>query len=491
MGNNSKISEEVIYKIWEEKRLNDSLSTADGISIDIIDPGVRNTDEAGPDYQHARIRIGNITFTGDIEIDTFHSDWKAHGHHLNQRYNKIVLHAVLSNDSSYPFVVTANGRKVPTLEMQKFLTSSIKENLPKDLTAIKSEDNIKMPCKDLNSQIEIKEKLKYVKDLGLLRFRRKCEKNIERLKELILLEELQLKEPVVYHDFHQQISSREFKKQDFESMIFWQQLIHEQLFEALGYSKNKDIMLKVSRAVDIKFLKSIDNISTEKIESVLFHVSGLIPEVTEIPDEETSQYMRKCIDDWSEIKPKYDSQMFNKNDWHFFKLRPQNFPTVRLAAGARMIENLIMEDLFNRLMKIFGENSENRKMVTQLRNELVVKGEGYWATHFNFNKATKTKLNYFVGIGRVDEMIVNIILPVFSVYYEINNQKELSQKVLELYLNFYQKEGNHLVDEMNEALGFKNEKFRSVYYQGMIDLFRNYCIKQKCLQCEIGKKVFI
>ena len=118
---NPKIPEELIYKIWEEKRFDSTLTTADGISVEIIDSGVRNTNEAGPDYQNARVRIGNITFTGDIEIDTFHSDWKAHGHNLNQRYNKIILHAVLSNDSSYPFVVTQNGRKVPTLELNQYL----------------------------------------------------------------------------------------------------------------------------------------------------------------------------------------------------------------------------------------------------------------------------------------------------------------------------------------------------------------------------------
>ena len=100
MNNNSKISEELLYKIWEEKRLNNSLTTVEGLLLEIIDPGVRNNDEAGPDYFHSRIRIGNITFTGDIEIDTYHSDWKSHGHHLNQRYNKVILHAVLSNDSS-------------------------------------------------------------------------------------------------------------------------------------------------------------------------------------------------------------------------------------------------------------------------------------------------------------------------------------------------------------------------------------------------------
>lgn len=490
MRNNSNISEDLLYKIWEDKRLDKDLITAEGHSVEIIDPGVRNNSEAGPDYHHARIRIGNITFSGDIEIDTFHSDWKAHGHHLNQRYNKVILHAVLSNDSSYPFVVTSSGRKVPTLEMQKFLSSTIKENLPDDLTAIKHEDDIKMPCKELNHQVDRREKLEFIKGLGLTRFKKKCERNLERLKELVLLDKLKIKEPVVYHDFHQQINSYDFHQQDFSPHIFWHQLLYEQMFEALGYSKNKDIMLKLSKAVEIKFFEQIEVITSEKIEAALINISGLMPDVTEIPDEETSEYIRKCVDFWSANKHRYDSKYFNKTDWHFFKLRPQNFPTVRLAAGAKIIEKIISENHFNRLMNIFKNDNQPQKMIAHLRNELVIKADGYWCSHFNFNKSVKSKLNYFVGIGRADEIIINIILPIYSVYFELNEEKELSQKVLGLYLNYHQKEGNNLVDQVNDVLGFKNEKFKSIYYQGMIDLFRNYCVKQKCLQCEIGKKVF-
>ncbi len=490
MRNNQNISEDLLYKIWEEKRLDKNLISAEGHSIEIIDPGVRNNSEAGPDYHHARIRIGNITFSGDIEIDMFHSDWKSHGHHLNQRYNKVILHAVLSNDSSYPFVITSSGRKVPTLEMQKFLTSTIKENLPDDLNKIKHEDEIKMPCRELNSQVSKSEKLEFIKDLGLLRFKKKCEKNIERLKELILLDKLQIKEPVVYHDFHKQISEFEYHKNDFKPLIFWNQLLYEQMFEALGFSKNKDIMSKLSKTAEIKFFENIGNVNSEKIEAALLSIGGLMPEVNEIPDEETSEYIRKCVDSWSSEKSKYDSKYFNKTDWHFFKLRPQNFPTVRLAAGARILEKIICKNYFNQLLNIFKVDNQPQKIITQLRNELVIKADGYWQSHFNFNKPSKTNLNYFVGIGRADEIIINIILPIYSVYFEIHDEKKLSQKVLNLYMNYYQKEGNHLVDQVNEVLGFKNEKFKSIFYQGMIDLFRSYCVKQKCLQCEIGKKVF-
>lgn len=490
MNSNHNISEELIYKIWEEKRFSNSLSTADGLSIEILDPGVRNLDQAGPDYQHARVRIGNITFTGDIEIDRFHSDWKAHGHHLNQRYNRIVLHAVLSNDSSYPFVVTADGRKVPTLELNKFLSSSIKENLIKDLPEINSDNNIKMPCIELNHKMERREKLKYIKKLGLLRFRKKCERNLERLKELVILDENKISEPKLYHNFQKEISTRQFNNSDFNKNEFWLQLIYEQIFEALGYSKNKDIMLRLAKTVDINYLKNINELNTLKLESIYFNVSGLMPSVTEIADEETSDYLRKCIDIWSELKVRYDSQTFNKTQWHFFKLRPQNFPTVRLAAGARFVEKLTNHNRFAQLAKHFSENIDIQKLITRLRNDIITKAEGYWASHFNFNKPVKTKLNYFIGIGRADEIIINILLPVLSVYFELQGNKKLTQKVLELYLNYYQKEGNHLVDQVNNVLGFKNEKFRSVYYQGMIDLFRSYCIKKKCLECEIGKQVF-
>ena len=216
----------------------------------------------------------------------------------------------------------------------------------------------------------------------------------------------------------------------------------------------------------------------------------MFPDVVDIPNEETSEYMRNSMDLWSSVKNNYDSGLLNKNDWNFFKLRPQNFPTLRIAAGARLLEKIIIHEQFIRILNIFKQYTDINKLITKLRSEIIIKGEGYWSDHYNFNKETKTKLNYFIGLGRADEIVINIMLPIFSVYFEIHGNKDLSQKVLDLYLNYYQKEGNHLVDQVNEKLGLKNEKFRSVYYQGMIDLFRNYCIKKKCMECEIGKQVF-
>ncbi len=95
-----KVHEKFLYEIWKEKKFKESLSTADSQSIEIIDPGLQNKELAGPDFLSARIRIGNITYLGDVEIDTLHSDWKTHGHYIDSKYNKVILHVVLSNEKN-------------------------------------------------------------------------------------------------------------------------------------------------------------------------------------------------------------------------------------------------------------------------------------------------------------------------------------------------------------------------------------------------------
>jgi len=110
-----KVQEKFLYEIWKEKKFVKTLSTADSQSIEIIDPGLQNKELAGPDFHNARIRIGNITYLGDIEIDTLHSNWKTHGHYIDNKYNKVVLHVVLSNEQNKNFVYTKEGRKVESI----------------------------------------------------------------------------------------------------------------------------------------------------------------------------------------------------------------------------------------------------------------------------------------------------------------------------------------------------------------------------------------
>lgn len=490
--NKSRIPEEVIYKIWQDKEYDNSFTTSDGLQIEILDPGQINDNLAGPDYHNAKVRIGNMTFTGDVEIDNFQSDWRTHGHHLNKRYNKLVLHIALSEESHHGYVVTQSGRKVHSIVLSNYLNESVSKILFAHLKAIKTEDNLKMPCVGLCLEVETEFKVNYVKEFGLLRHRKKCERILHRLKQLIVLKSNNLKEPVVKYDFEKEIRNKQFSADEFIEKLIWQQLLYEQSFEALGYSKNKNIMLKLCNAADIIFFTSLNNDekNAAAIESVLFNVSGLLPDINEIPDEETSEYLRKLVENWTQIRNRYDGESFSNTDWNFFKLRPQNFPTVRIAAGARILHLILQKELFGRLIKLFETASDNNKLISKLRNMMIIKGDGYWSNHFNFSKPVKTKIKYFLGLGRADEIIINIILPMMSVYFDLFDNKTAAQRVLNIYVNYNQKDGNKLVSDMSEVLGLQSFTLNSVVHQGMIELFRGYCIKQRCMECNIGQRVF-
>jgi len=251
-------------------------------------------------------------------------------------------------------------------------------------------------------------------------------------------------------------------------------------------------MHRLASSVELNYLKKF--VKDEKflliLESIFFNISGLIPPVEKIPDEETSEYVRKLVEIWSELKNDYEGRLFHQTQWNYAKLRPYNFPTVRIAGGVRLLCQLIRGSLIQSIVKEFENFKSNKQIISSLRNQFIVKGDGFWHTHYTFEHQTDIRINYFVGVSRADEIIINVILPVFSVYFEIFNRKDLAARVFKVYQNYYQQSENGLVFEVSETLNLNNAWKRSVLYQGMIDLFRNYCSKDNCMECSIGKKVF-
>ena len=484
--------EKFLYEIWKKQDFIKELETTDGQIIKIIDPGTENKETGGPDFKHSRLQIGNLTYSGDVEIDGIHSDWKAHGHHLNKKYNSVILHVVFNNSRRDSFVYTQDGRKVQSFSLEPFLNNSIRVKIQEAILSERSGRINKMPCAEVNSELSEKEKLDFVFELGIGRFKQKCERVVSRLKELVYLKEINLKEPVVQYEPDDNFYKREFTTADFSDPLLWEQMIYEAMFEALGFSKNKDIMHRLASSVDIKFLKkfSKDEKFLLDLESIFFNISGLIPPVEKIPDEETSEYVRHLVEIWTEHKSNYEGRLFHQTQWNFAKLRPYNFPTVRIAGGVRLLCQVIRGQLIQSIVKEFENYKSNKQIISSLRNMFIVKGDGFWHTHYTFDHQTDIRINYFVGVSRADEIIINVILPVFSVYFEIFNRKDLAARVFKVYQNYYQQSENGLVFEVSETLNLNNAWKRSVLYQGMIDLFRNYCSKDNCMECSIGKKVF-
>jgi len=492
MGKKIKLHEKFLYEIWKGQNFSNDITTEEGEEIEVLNAGIKNKELGGPDFLNARIKIGSITYLGDVEIDILHSDWKNHGHYLNKKYNKVILHIVLNNNSRYKFVHTQDNRKVPTVCLTNFLNNTLRKNIQE---AISSEHNTrmnKMLCFEINQVVNEKEKLNFLYDLGLKRFKQKSEKMLLRLKELTYLKELSIKEPVIKYDFGENFYNKNFTQAELSCKDIWLQLIYESIFEALGYSNNKDIMKNLAKSANISFLKKFRSNSEfiSYIEAALFNISGLLPDVSKLPDSETSTYTRKLYQIWTEIKKEYDGRMYHETQWHFFQMRPQNFPTIRIVGGARIVYRLINGNLIPQILHKIEDTSDMRDLARELRQLLIVTAEDYWQRHYVFDQPSNDIIKNFIGTGRADEILINVLLPIISVYFDLFNRKNLSRKVIKLYVNFYQESDNKLVDELSSALSLNGAWKRSILYQGLIELFRNYCLNEKCLECKIGAKVF-
>lgn len=491
MNNSPKIQEKTLHNIWIKQDFSDELVAPTGDTITILNTGEYNTDSVGPDFKHARIKIGNLTFVGDIEIDLDYSDWKNHGHNINKHYNKTILHLCYTNNQRQNYVYTVEGRKVNSVSIyDKVSLDDLEFEIKLAGKNQKAKSN-NLKCSNEVSAIEHELKSKFILDLGIKRFQNKCDRIYRRLKELKFLSSMKANEPVIRYELTKEFNDKKFSQDDFKEKELWQQLFYELVFEALGYSKNKTMMMKLAQNANIIFLKQFKEVEDYNylLESALYNISGLMPEV-DIETEKNSEYLILLNEIWRNISTKYDGKRFDETQWHFLGQRPQNFPTVRISGGARILESIIKRNLVGVLIKKFSELTSIKVLINSIRSLFIIKASSYWKDHYVFEKTSKVKLNYIIGLNRADEIFINVLLPYLAVYFDVFGNEILSRKVLKVYNEYEQRSDNAIISKVTSDLRLKGYNSKAIYSQGMIELYRNYCTKNKCLECEIGEKVF-
>ncbi len=490
MDSRIKLYEKKLFNIWKNQSFKSNLKTNSGEDISVIDAGVFNEDSAGPDFLNARVRIGNLLYVGDIEIDCEYSYWKTHGHNIDSKHNKVILHVCYSNNQNQQYVYTKDGRRIPTVSLSKFVST---DEIPEidNAFAIPDEKN-KFKCSHVIDKVDYDLKKKFISELGMERFDKKCKRAYDRLKELSFLNKLKINEPVIRYELRPGFENQKFTHEDFTDKNLWAQLFYEMVFEALGYTKNKSAMLKLAQSANIDFILRLgdDADTLSRLESALFNISGLAPDVQKLPAEKVSEYTKKIAAEWTTIKRLYDGQMLSETDWHFLQLRPLNFPTIRIAGGARLLYSIVYQNLIGVMIKKLSEIRSINVLLNSLKSLLITKSSGFWKSHYVFDKPAKDEIKYFVGASRVDEIIVNVVLPFLFVYFDIFGKKDLSKKVLQCYNIFNQSSGNQVVKDVADALNTQDFLKKTLLTQGMLELFRNYCSKKRCLECEIGKAAF-
>ncbi|MCW8850520.1 MAG: DUF2851 family protein [Melioribacteraceae bacterium] len=491
MNNSPKIQEKTLHKIWKKQDFSDELISDNGDAITILNPGEYNKDTVGPDFKHARIKIGNLTFVGDIEIDLDYADWKNHGHNINKHYNKTILHLCYTNKRRQNYVYTAEGRKVNSISIyDKVSIDDLVFEIKLAGKNPKTKSN-NLKCSSDVIVVDEEPKRKFILELGINRFQNKCDRIYRRLKELKFLSSMKVYEPVIRYELTKEFHDKKFSPEDFKEKQLWQQLLYELVFEALGYSKNKNMMMKLAQNANIKFLQQYKEISEYNLflESALFNISGLMPDI-DIEREKDSDYLSLLAKLWENINTKYDGKRFNETQWHFLGQRPQNFPTIRISGGAKILESIINRNLVGVLIKKFSELTSTKVLINSIRSLFIIKATSYWKEHYVFEKTSKVKLNYLIGLNRADEIFINVLLPYLAVYFDVFGNESLSRKVLKVYNEYEQKSENSIVRKVTSDLKLEGFSSKAIYSQGMLELYRNYCTKNKCLECEIGKIVF-
>lgn len=449
------LNENFISRIWRDKIHYSDLKTTDGKPVEVLDYGTLNTD-SGADYKNAKVKINNVVFCGDIEIHRSLNDWEQHDHKKSGKYNKVILQVVFWNED-FPCEIKVpkvmKSREIPTVILSKFLNKSIHEIWKEIINNPSS--GFKIPCFPENEYTDVNIKKEFIRDLSLKRIEYRASRLRQRL------------------DVLENVSETEGKKQ------IWEKVFFEYTLEALGFSKNKEQFLKFAESVDLNKIKKL-NLTFQEIESLFLNTGGLLENV-----RYKDEYIEKLKATWKNIAGKFKSKIFNKSEWNFFRLRPQNFPTVRMAYASAFCTELIFKDFFKRVVMCFEKSKNTGKDLSALF--LDIRLSEYWESHYVFGKEVKTKIKS-IGEDRVKDIIVNVVLPLLYLYSEIFGRNDLKEKISSYYFGTTDRGENEITKVMQKQLFLKVNTISDK--QGLIHLHNFFCVKVKCNDCPVGKNVY-
>ena len=493
------IHERFLRHIWSNQYLSHTqLQTVDGRNVNVLSPGDLNLD-GGPDFSNARVKIGEKTYLGDVEIHRTVHEWNQHLHQEDQRYNKVILHVVLEREGEKVPTLVMSGRKVPVLVLGPFLAESLRALWQRAILDERARKSQTIPCYSKNSNLNPASLEQWLSRLAVERLEMKLRSFEERLKELAQERFLTLREsPRTWGEpplegFPEEIPPpiKELTQKDFAKKEIWEQLLYEGIMEGLGYAKNRAPFHRLAKIVT---LKTVEKLGLEEggiqLEALLFGVAGLLPRIKTLTEECSREYSRKLIHAWNELRRTYRSEILYAADWQFFPTRPANFPTVRIAAASALIPKFFYGDILRVVVQTIKSSEKNSEKEQILRNIFRVTVNDYWTSHYHFNDPAETQINP-LGSMRCKEIIVNTVLPIALLYARIFRDSEVREGTLRLFEVLSPSAENALTRIMETQLIRGKVSLNSAsMQQAVLQLNKYYCSRRRCSDCEVGKVVF-
>jgi hypothetical protein len=389
------MNESVLKYAWKFRCFNTlNLVTTDGEAIEIIRPGIENSD-AGPDFFLAKVRIDGTEWIGNVEIHVNSADWPRHGHDTDMAYDNVILHVVFHHNRD----IFIRNRRVPTLEVKNFLSESLLANFHSIQQPFKL-----IPCEGLQARVEEFHKTSFLSTLLIERLADKC----------LVIEELFM------------------GNRDDLTETFYQYLLM-----GFGQKVNKSAFELLSRKLPFRILRKYvhNELSTE---ALLFGVAGFLKD--EIPGND---YHRSLRSEYLFLRQKHMLEEMEMSNWKFLRMRPGSFPTIRISQLAGLLlKNFQLTVLFSEMHPL------------RLYDDIFhVKASGYWDTHFTFKKPSPENEKY-IGKDFLNHVLINVIFP-FTFFTGQKIGRNYAEQIEHHYKALTREE--NIITRKMMAAGFRNE----------------------------------
>lgn len=414
--------EQLLYYVWKHKIFPlKALQTTAGLSVEVIDPGLPNTD-AGPDFFNAKLKIDGTLWVGNVEIHTLSSDWYRHGHDKDRAYDSVILHLCERIDGE---VLRSNGEAIP--QMLLTCPEGIKAHYDELCRA-----DAYPPCYSILPTLPTLTVHSWLTALQTERFEQKAHAIGERLKRCNL---------------------------------HWEDAFFVTLARNFGFGLNGDAFetwagLVPFRAVD----KHRDDLF--QVEAFFFGQAGLLAAET------GDAYYLKLQKEFRYLQHKFGlPPLMDLTLWRFLRLRPDNFPHVRLAQLAYLYHK--EHSLFSRVME--ADTLKEVKQVLSTRTSV------YWEEHFNFSKSSPRR-EKALGENSQELLIINTVVPFLYAYGLHKADERLCDRATR-FLEELKAENNQIIRLWGGAGLLVRTAADS---QALLQLRKEYCDKKKCLYCRFG-----
>lgn len=412
------MTERLLQYIWQFQYFNaKDLLTEEGESLQVIHPGTLNTNQ-GPDFTDAKIKIDNTVWAGSTELHINTSDWKNHKHSADKNYRNVVLHVVWNADVDLelPFSTLVLQDKVPKMLLHKY-------------AELMNTDSF-IPCE---KNIQLVNELTW-----------------QSWKERLLVERLEAKTKQVF-DYLDKNNNH------------WEETLWWLIAKNFGIKLNSVAFEKIAQSISINILAKHKE-QVHQVEALLFGQAGLLD------FKFTEDYPKLLQREYQFLKNKYNLKKI-EGSLVFLRMRPLNFPTIRLAQLAMLVHESL---------HLFSKLKESREL-KEVRSLLQLTANDYWHYHYVFDEPTAFKKKK-LGNQMLDNILINTVIPVLFAYGHYHNENIFKDKALKWFEEI-RAEKNTITKGFTLLHVANKTAFDS---QSLIQLKNEYCNKKRCLDCSVG-----